>query len=107
MKYLKCLFLFAVVTAFTFTSCGKDASPLCTSEEFVERANTAATNYNTALNSFLSDPENSDKCESFKSSYLNYINELKALSECAVFLGRSEFQNDLNNAEDEFDDFEC
>lgn len=107
MRYLKSLFLFAVVAVFTLSSCGKDASPLCSSEEFNQRVSAAAESYTAALNDFASDPENSEKCETFKSNYINYINELRALSECAVFLGRAEFQNDLDRAEDEFDDFEC
>jgi|GEM_PF-6978721 len=106
MRYPKFLFLYSIVISFTMTSCGKETA-LCSSSDFDARLNVAISDFTTAQNAWFTDPDNMQKCETFRTAYQNYINELRDLSDCAVIQGRTEFRESLDEAEADFQDFEC
>jgi len=88
------------------SSCGKETA-LCSSSDFDDKYEIAINAFSSAQSDYFSDPENTEKCEAFRTAYLNYINQLRDLTDCAVIQGRADFEQSLNEAEADFEDFEC
>lgn len=109
MKHLKFIPLLLMITSTLLLSCGNDPlNPTCNSDEFNASITSAGESLETALNAFIADPENSDKCEDFRSAGLKYVDELEDLFDCARILNRDqEIQQAINAYKMSYEDIEC
>lgn len=109
MKHLKLISIISMMFGIFFASCGSDPlSPTCNSDEFNQQVTAAGMRLETALNTFIADPENSEKCAAFRSAGLDYIDELEDLLDCARTLNRdAEIQQAINAYRMSYEDIEC
>jgi len=106
MRHLKLFGLFATVMMIGLSSCGKEVA-LCSSSDFDDKYEAAINEFSIAQSAYFNDPENTEKCETFRTAYLNYINQLRDLTDCAAIQGRADFSQSLDEAEADFENFEC
>lgn len=104
---LKYLLFVAVGFVGLMTSCGGDSID-CSDEMALEEATTAGLEDVTdAFTKFSTDPSESN-CQEVRNALSNWINDIEDLEDCARERGElAEFQEALNEAREQLNDFPC
>ena len=93
-----------LITAPFLGSCGKDDPEDC---NYATETQDELNVLNTATDAYFADPQNTTKCNAYKTAWQNYLNELQEHDNCVLAGQEAAYQQALNDAQASINMIQC